>query len=331
MKFIGRTEIVLTAFLLLVAAGCSDDENSENGAAGNRNPRKLTLDLGSSVTMKLVRIEPGNFMIGSPETEPGQDTNEDPQRQITLTVPFYMGVTEVTRRQFATFIADSGYETTAEKFGSARVHKAGDLPGSVSGASWRNPRFAQTDNHPVVCVSWLDATAFCAWMKAKTGRNVSLPTEAQWVYACRAGRTTRFSFGDKDEDLHKQGNFRDRSCSLDPSCEDKDYDDGYGFTAPVGSYLANPWGLYDMHGNASEWCRDAFAPSYAYWDERDPSGAGDQAFRVGGTTFRVYRASSWYCDPCRAVCRGFPCNGDPTWNLNDLGFRVVVLPGSCAD
>jgi len=328
MKLFGRAGIVLTTFLslLLVAAGCSDDESSENGAAGNGPTPKLTLDLGSGVTMKCVRIEPGNFTIGSPETEPGQDKNEDPQRQITLTVPFYMGVTEVTRRQFAVFVADSGYETTAEKSGSAGVHKAGGPPGNVSGASWRSPGFPQTDNHPVVCVNWLDATAFCAWLKAKTGRNVSLPTEAQWVYACRAGRTTRFSFGDKDEDLRKQGNFCDRSCSLDPSWEDKDHDDGYGFTAPVGSYPANPWGLYDMHGNVSEWCRDAFAPSYAYWDERDPNGAGDKTFHVRGTVFRVYRASSWYGTPWRAVCRGFPSGSSPTWNLNDLGFRVVVLP-----
>ena len=313
MKTTGRIGIVMTALLsLLLVTGCSDDDDSDTND---------TLTLAPGVTMKLVLIPSGTFTMGSPETEKYRSDDEGPQRQVTMSSPFYMGVTEVTRGQFAAFVADSGYKTTAEKEGWAYAYDGRNW-GKVTGASWRKVGFQQTDTHPVVCVSWDDATAFCTWLKGKTGRSVQLPTESQWEYACRAGTTTRFSFGDSDDDLHKHANYCDRSCTLDLPWKDKDHDDGYGFTSPAGSYKANAWGLYDMHGNVWEWCADWYADSYANADTRDPKGPAHGSARV-------LRGGSWNDIPqgCRAAVRG----GDSPGGRLYFGFRVVVVSGLGVD
>ena len=314
MKTTGRIGIVMTALLsLLLVTGCSDDDDSDTND---------TLTLAPGVTMKLVLIPSGTFTMGSPETEKYRSDDEGPQRQVTMSSPFYMGVTEVTRGQFAAFVADSGYKTTAEKEGWAYAYDGRNW-GKVTGASWRKVGFQQTDTHPVVCVSWDDATAFCTWLKGKTGRSVQLPTESQWEYACRAGTTTRFSFGDSDDDLHKHANYCDRSCTLDLPWKDKDHDDGYGFTSPAGSYKANAWGLYDMHGNVWEWCADWYADSYANADTRDPKGPAHGSARV-------LRGGSWYNNPqlCRAAIRVRSTTG---YRNGYRGFRVVVVSGLGVD
>ena len=111
----------------------------------------------------------------------------------------------------------------------------------------------------MVDVSWDDASAFCKWLSKKTGKTVVLPTEAQWEYACRAGSKTRFSFGDKDSDLGDYAWYSDNSG---------------GMTHPVGQKKPNAWGLYDMHGNAWQWCSDSYGP-YAAADKTDPTGPKD--------------------------------------------------------
>ena len=132
-------------------------------------------------------------------------------------------------------------------------------PGSSSKTrctGWRNSGFEQTDGHPVVNVSWNDAQAFCDWLSRKESKKYCLPTEAQWEYACRGRTQTRFYFGDDEEDLAKYGNVADASARKkfpDWSWTIK-ADDGYVFTAPVGHYQPNGFGLYDMHGNVWQWC-----------------------------------------------------------------------------
>jgi len=134
----------------------------------------LTFDLGKGVTMKLVRIPAGKFMMGSPKTENGHEGREGPQRLVTISKAFYMGIYEITQSQ---------YQSIMDK----------------------NPSKFKGPRNPVEQVSWHDATAFCAALSKKTGRAVRLPTEAQWEYACRAGTKTRFSFGDDDKDLDAHG------------------------------------------------------------------------------------------------------------------------------
>ena len=124
--------------------------------------------------------------------------------------------------------------------------------------SWRNAGFEQTDEHPVVCMSWNDAVEFCKWLSRKEGKTYRLPTEAEWEYACRAGTTTRYYSGDDPETLAKVGNVADAAAKAKfPEWTwTIKASDGYVFTAPVGRFKPNAFGLYDMHGNAGQWCAD---------------------------------------------------------------------------
>lgn len=169
-------------------------------------------------------------------------------------------------------------------------------------------------------VSWNDAQAFCAWLSKKTGRTVQLPTEAQREYACRAGTRTRFSFGSNDEDLHKHENYCDKSNTSQmsrPGYRDMAHSDGFDRTAPVVSFAANPWGLYDMQGNVWEWCADYYAPNYANINTKDPTGPADG-------TLRVLRGGSWAANA--AQCRAANRDGRKTdMRYAGTGMRVVVV------
>jgi len=283
---------MLAAGMFLTVGGFdSRDLTAQAQKAGDdvkgARAKELVLDLGDKVTLKLVLIPAGKFLMGSPETE--KDRKEDEvQHEVTITKPFYMDVYEVTVDQYAQFVKDTGAK-----------HEA--------------PSFKQTGDHPVVNVSWEDAQAFCQWLSKKSGKTVVLPTEAQWEYACRAGSKTRFNFGDKDEDLCKYGNYCDKSNTNGFPSQDKEHSDGFDKTAPVGSLKPNAWGLYDMHGNAWEWCADFYA-AYA-GAGADPTGPKD-----GG--LRVLRGGSWGGGPgiCRSAIRD--------WNLpgrrGGRGFRVAA-------
>jgi len=307
---------------------------SENSKPkGRQTSTDLTLHLGGGVTMKLVLIPAGKFLMGS-KLSPEEVVNrfgskvdafrdEHPRHQVTISKPFYMGVTEVTRGQFAAFVADSRYKTTAEKQGWAYAHEGKRFTRKVTGASWRKAGFQQTDSHPVVCISWNDAAAFCAWLKNKTGRRVSLPTEAQWEYACRAGTTSIFNFADRGEELYKYANYCEKSCMLDLRGKDRNRNDGYAFTSPVGSYKPNAWGLYDMHGNVWEWCADWYADSYTNTRTRDPRGATSGKYRV-------LRGGSWSnnLQNFRAAKRD---RYHPVSCISHYGFRVVGASDSGMD
>ena len=208
-----------------------------------------------------------------------------------------MGTYHLTRGQFRQFVKDTGYKTDAEK---------GDKPGAYgwnpdkkefgfnAKYSWRNAGFEQTDEHPVVNVSWNDAVAFCKWLSRKEGKTYRLPTEAEWEYACRAGTTTRYYNGDDPETLAKVGNVAD--ATFEAKFRDWKYtikaSDGYVFTAPVGSFQPNAFGLYDMHGNADQWCSDWYgADYYAKSPADDPTGPDT------GHYHRVLRGGSWVARP----------------------------------
>lgn len=267
-------------------------------------PAEVDLDLGNGVTMKLALIPAGRFVMGSPEDEAGRWSHEGPQREVTISRPFYMGVHEVTRGQFAAFVRASGSRTDAEKEGWADA-LIGLSVERVDGASWRNPGFEQTDAHPVVCVSHNDAVAFCQWLSTQSSRAVRLPTEARWEYACRAGTTTRFHFGDDDSQLQQYGWYGA-------------WFGGHsrGPTHPVGQKRPNAFGLYDMHGNVWESCQDWYADSYSNEGLVDPSGPASGSYRV-------LRGGSWLISPpyCRSACRG---RSAPEYRTFNFGFRIAV-------
>jgi formylglycine-generating enzyme len=273
-----------------------------------------------------VEIPAGKFLMGSPEMENGRGKDET-QHEVTISKPFYMGATHVTVAQFAAFVKDSGYKTDAEKSGFAMGMEIKDIKDgkidykSMDGCSWRNPGFDQKGDHPVVQVSWNDATAFCEWLSKKSGKKVTLPTEAQWEYACRAGTTTAYPWGDNPDDGKGWANCADQSLKkMIPNAPTNwkffSWDDGFVFTSPVASFKANAFGLYDMTGNALQWCQD-WLGDYDKGPPKDPT----------PPYICVLRGGSWGDNPehCRSAYRygSLPVSGN-----DGYGFRVVVAAGA---
>jgi len=274
--------------------------------------------------MKLVLIPAGEFLMGSPETElenaDKHEADESPQHRVRITKPFYLGSHEVTRRQFAQFVAAESYRTEAERDGQGGygLNAAGNLEQKPE-YTWRNLGFQQDDDHPVVNVSWNDAVAYCEWLSGKEGKTYRLPTEAEWEYACRAGTTTKYYHGSDPEGLATIGNVADGTLKAKhPRLTAIDSRDGYVHTAPVGRFKPNAWGLYDLHGNVREWCGDWYGEKY-YGETplSDPSGP------FTGSD-RVLRGGSWLLSP--AYCRSAYRNWDtPAFRSFILGFRVALL------
>jgi formylglycine-generating enzyme len=270
----------------------------------------------NSIGMKLTLIPAGEFKMGSGESPEATATffkkdfdmyfmtadffkDEYPQHRVRITKPFYLGTYHVTRGQFRHFVKDSGYKTDAEKE-DGRGAAGWDAEKKTIAEtdfnnvySWRNAGFPQTDEHPVVNVSWNDAVAFCKWLSKKEGNTYRLPTEAEWEYACRAGTTTRYYSGDDPKTLVKVANVADATAKAkfsDWSWTIK-VNDGYVFTSPVGQFKPNAFGLYDMHGNAWQWCADCYGEDYyGKSPADDPKGP-----KTGGC--RILRGGSWYCKP----------------------------------
>jgi sulfatase modifying factor 1 len=217
----------------------------------------LTLDSANSIQFSL--IPPGQFMMGLLD-DPQHAPLQEAPHHVTLTHAFYLATTPITVAQFAAFIAQSHLQTLAEKSGGAAV-RANNSWRWEPGASWRNPGFEQSPSDPAVAITWLDAVAFCDWYSKKIGCQVRLPTSAEWEYACRSGSSTKYYLGDASSDLDKAGWY--------------DANSG-GRTHPVAQKLPNAWGLYDMHGNASQWCQDWYAETIttaaASADAVDPHG-----------------------------------------------------------
>ena len=237
--------------------------------------------------MEFVRVPAGEFQMGS---EKGS-ADEKPVHRVRIAKAFYMQAHEVTNGQYRMF--RSGH--------NSKEYKGATLNG---------------DRQPVGDVSWKDAVAFCEWLTRRdgaAGARYRLPTEAEWEYACRAGSRTQYYFGDRDADLHKCGNYADKNASI--LWADKAHNDGHAVTAPVGSYLPNAFGLYDMSGNVWEWCQ-SLKKAYPY----SPSD-GREDLSAGGS--RVLRSGSWFFTAvnCRSADR---LDGDPSCTDSLNGFRVAV-------
>ena len=245
---------------------------------------------------ELVVIPVGSFLMGASDRPDG---SEGPVHEVRIGRALAMGRYEVTRGEFARFVNASGYKTLSGQKRSPTGCMAWDGKRSTMEASksWRDPGFTQTDSHPVVCVSWYDAQAYLAWLNEKApGKGFRLPTEAEWEYAARAGQgTARYPWGDDPSysqicdfangmDATAKAQFPDVTWTA-ASCSD-----GHANTAPVGSFKANAFGLYDMHGNAGEWVQDVWHENYqgAPDDGSAWVNGGDQNFRqLRGGTFRA--------------------------------------------
>ncbi|HRR83031.1 MAG TPA: formylglycine-generating enzyme family protein, partial [Planctomycetota bacterium] len=255
----------------------------------------LALDLGSGVTMTLVPVPAGRFVMGDVAGFP----DEFPETVAVIAQPFYIGQFEVTNEQYAQFdpAHDSAYMDGRGKDRFTRGYPVNE------------PR------QPVIRVTWHQAMAFCDWLSRRTGQRVTLPTEAQWEWACRAGTATPWSFGAKANSV---ANFADASIAgwNWGRCE-PDYSDGARFSVPGGQFKPNAWGLYDMHGNVAEWTLSSYRPyPYHPGDGRDDPRSGEPKVVRGGSWNDLLAfgrsASRW----------GYPPH-QPVYNV---GFRVVVTP-----
>jgi formylglycine-generating enzyme len=253
-----------------------------------------------------------------PTTGSASDAESAPN--LTSFSPFYLGTYEVTISQFRAFVEATEHLTDAEtdeiRGGVGLVNK---VPMQDTPFSWRETGFPQSDQHPVVNVSWHDAQAFVEWLSKEENRHYRLPTEAEWEFACLAGAKTPFSNGDDPEQLFKIANLADQSFAAEfPNMQGPTKaNDGHAFTAPVGSFAPNGFGLHDLHGNVLEWCSD--------WWRPEPNLDLNNRSGPNSGSFKVFRGGSWLSYPWQATAqtRQFISPG-----LRDytIGFRVVLEP-----
>jgi formylglycine-generating enzyme required for sulfatase activity len=244
-----------------------------------RKPGEIT---ANSLGMEFAWIPPGTFLMGSPGSEEGRLNNEPQQHKITLTKGFFLGIHPVTQEQWQAVMGSNPSHFTRQK------------------------------SLPVEMVSWEDCQEFIKKLRESDGKPYRLPTEAEWEYACRAGTTTRFSFGETIST--DQVNYNGRQ------------GDGRGTrgknrkkTTPVGSFPANAWGLFDMHGNVLEWCED-YLFGYPINDAVDPRGT-----ESGPHPVRVLRGGCWFdeAESCRSASR---LGNDPGVRNDASGLRICFCP-----
>jgi formylglycine-generating enzyme required for sulfatase activity len=285
-------------------------------ARGNiTNQRKesakyFTEDLGNGVTLEMVEIPGGTFIMGSPTSEENSSSSESPQHQVTVP-SFYMGKYELTQAQYQAIIG-----TNPSRFG----FKGKNRP--VEGVSWNNAvefckKLSQKTgkNRPVEGVSWNNAVEFCKKLSQKTGKNYRLPSEAEWEYACRAGTITPFYFGESitPDLVNYNGNYTYASAT-----KGKDRQQ----TTDVGTFPPNSFGLYDMHGNVWEWCQDDYKNNYIN-APTDGSALTSPSWSGKMLRGKMLRGGSWGYGPgiCRSAYRYN--DGYLGFDGNNIGFRVV--------
>jgi formylglycine-generating enzyme required for sulfatase activity/tRNA A-37 threonylcarbamoyl transferase component Bud32 len=242
----------------------------------NHSANYFVEDLGNGVKLEMVEIPAGTFYMGSPENEAGRNDSESPQHQVNVP-SFFMGKYPLTQAQYQAIMGN-------------------------------NPAHFKGNNRPVECVSWNNAVNFCRKLNQKTGKNYKLPSEAQWEYACRAGTTTPFYFGE----------------SITPDLVN--YDGRYPYanaptgqyrkqTTDVGTFPPNAFGLYDMHGNVWEWCEDD-------WNKNYINAPINGSALIGRSKRKLVRGGSWLNLP--VACRSAYRNYSDLVNLSTyIGFRVV--------
>ncbi len=281
---IGYSFLPVTRVVLVSGSDLSEEDfvgteiptGGPTGGAGDT----LVVELSRDVRMAFVYVRPGTFLMGSPDSESGRDLDEGPLHEVTISQGFYLSRYEVTQAQWRAVMSTTPWSD------SDRYRTYGQ----------------EGPDYPAVNVSWDDAGTFLRKLNDAAGSDVyRLPTEGEWEYACRAGTTTPWSSGDKDE-LRWQAWFVDNA--------------GTRYTAKVGTKKANPWGLHDMHGNVWEWVQDWYARDYsgvsASTDPLGPASGSDRVRRGGdmGSNANALRSAN------RDAAR-------PTHHYGDMGFRVL--------
>lgn len=255
----------------VIAQPTLSDSDNDALTPSSEGEETLTVTLPGNVTLLMRQISAETFIMGSDDDEDGRHNDEGPQRSVSISKPFYLGIYEVTQEQWK----------------------------AVMGS---NPAKFKRTNHPVENVFWQDCQTFISELNEMNQGEFRLPTEAEWEYACRAGTSTRFYWGDDsgyvkiDQYAWHSNNSRDK-------------------THKVGQKKANAWGLFDMSGNVWEWCHDWYQDSYRNLSTEDPVGPD------AGST-RVLRGGGWnsYAQSCRSADRNYY---SPDYRNENIGFRLL--------
>ena len=283
------------ALVLLAAVGslavATAAEPKEAGGNVRSLPMRMTVDIGKEVELEMVLIREGRFMMGSPDRDDEAPPDEKPQHRVRITKPFYLGKYLVTQEQWKAVMGNS--------------------PSSVKGVMSSNSSSFRGPKNPVEPVTWDDCQQFLDRLNAKVTNRLGkfqLPSEAQWEYACRAGSPTRYCFGDEESKLGEYAWYVRNSGRN---------------THPVGQKKPNDWGLYDMHGNAWEWCQDWYDKDYyANSPLDDPTGPARPVME----TQRVLRGGGWgFLNPSRRWSSSRSYLGAEV-RMEDVGFRVALMP-----
>ncbi|MDI6450247.1 formylglycine-generating enzyme family protein [Anaerobaca lacustris] len=293
-------------------------------ASQEKLPKKytetITTKTGTELSLEMVLIPGGTFLMGSPASEPGRKDDEGPQRKVALD-PFYLCTTETTLELFMAYYQETG--TAKKDFVDVQeAQKNAETP--VAGADtitgptpvYGDMTMGYSVKHPAMGLTWHNAMTFCQWLSQKTGKQYRLPTEAEWEYAARAGTTYVFGFGDDPEKLGDYAWYEDNA-DFGPSA--------------VATKKPNAWGLYDMLGNVCEWVHDFYQPNgYVGAAVKNPKGPEEGTVHVARGGY--YENSA---EELRCAARAFE---EPWWRMNDpqipksrwwlpqidfVGFRVA--------
>ncbi len=270
-----------TAILTVKSSGIFGIGRSYEINRSRKRAESFQEDLGNGVFLEMVNIPGGSFLMGSPENELERYDNESPQHPVNIQ-PFFMGKFQVTQEQYQAIMGE-------------------------------NPSHFKGNKKPVECVSWDNAVEFCGKISKRTGKTYRLPSEAEWEYACRAGTTTPFHFGEtiSTELVNYDGNYTYGSASKGEYRRQ---------TIDVGSFPANAFGLYDMHGNVWEWCQDNWHKNY----QGAPNDGTAWLVDDNENNYRLLRGGSWDVNPriCRCAFRFRLGRG---FRFSGIGFRVVFV------
>jgi len=280
-KNIFKTILVILLSFLLYPCFCA----AVSLKIGRQERREKTVHVNGAGIV-VVYIPPGKYLMGSPEKESLRQSDEGPQRLVTIAGGFWMGKYEVTQGQWKAVMGQN--------------------------EAW----FEQKDDYPIEWISWDQAKDFVDNLNEKTGLRFRLPTEAEWEYACRAGTDTPFCFGESigSDQANFNGGFPYGDAQKDIYRE---------ATCPVGSFQPNAWGLYDMHGNVWEWCEDVYKEDiYDHPELLTANDIGNPLYS-GEDSHRVFRGGGWLGsgNVLRSACR---CHELAHYSLIYIGFRLVL-------